>query len=274
MNINVINIVKNILPPILFSLLRGLFVTRKNIRFKGPFSSWDSALMQCSGYEADEILDKVLSSTLKVKLGNAKFERDSVLFDEIQYSWPLTSALLLAAARNKGELSVLDFGGSLGSSYFQNKKFVSLLKEIRWSVVEQEHFVEAGIKRISDENLKFYKKIVDCVKVENPNVILLSSVLQYLATPYAIIEEITDLQVDVIVVDRTPVLLEGVKDEVNLQIIPSVIYEASYPIHFFFEDNLIKAFKKGGYELIEKFQALDNLHSSASWVGFIFKRDE
>lgn len=36
----------------------------------------------------------MLEATLKVKRGEAVFERDSVLFDEIQYSWPVTAALI------------------------------------------------------------------------------------------------------------------------------------------------------------------------------------
>ena len=39
-----------------------------------------------SGYDSQLILDKVLTSTLKVKNGEAAYERDSVLFDEIQYA--------------------------------------------------------------------------------------------------------------------------------------------------------------------------------------------
>ena len=73
---------------------------------------------------AQDILDKVLAATLKVKQGQAVFERDSVLFDEIEYSWPLLAGLMWAAASNGGKLNVLDFGGALGSSYYQNRKFL------------------------------------------------------------------------------------------------------------------------------------------------------
>jgi putative methyltransferase (TIGR04325 family) len=38
----------------------------------------------------------------------------------------------------------LDFGGSLGSSYFQNKKFLDALRLVEWNVVEQENFVATG----------------------------------------------------------------------------------------------------------------------------------
>ena len=58
-----------------------------------------------------------------MKRGEAVFESDSVLFDEIKDSWPVTAALMCAAARSNGELYFLDFRWSLGSSYFQNRRF-------------------------------------------------------------------------------------------------------------------------------------------------------
>jgi putative methyltransferase (TIGR04325 family) len=65
----------------------------------------------------------VLEAPLKVRCGEAVFGRNSVLFDEIQYSWPVTAALMWAAARNNRNPHIIDFGGSLGNSYFQDKIF-------------------------------------------------------------------------------------------------------------------------------------------------------
>ena len=45
-----------------------------------------------------------------MKNGEAVYERDSVLFDEIQYSWGLLAGLQKAALENDGKLCVLDFG--------------------------------------------------------------------------------------------------------------------------------------------------------------------
>ncbi len=93
------------------------------LRFEGDFATWEEASAQCAGYDAEDILAKVLAATLKVKSGEAACERDSVLFDDIEYAWPVLAGLMWAAARNGGKLNVLDFGGALGSSYFQNRKF-------------------------------------------------------------------------------------------------------------------------------------------------------
>src|SRR2546423_4469658 len=135
---NLKGIVKEILPPVLVKLL----TRTSRYGWKGNYSTWQEAIRHCNGYDSPGILEKVKFSALKVKKGVAPYERDSVLFDRIAYSWPLLASLLWIAAKNRGRLNVLDFGGSLGSSYFQNRQFISGLNEIRWYVIEQPNFVE------------------------------------------------------------------------------------------------------------------------------------
>ena len=95
--------------------------------FTGDYSSWEEALKFCDGYNKPNILEKVKNSLLKVKKGEAVYERDSVLFDHIEYSMPLLVSLLYMTTVYKNNLNILDFGGSLGSSYFQNRKFLEKL---------------------------------------------------------------------------------------------------------------------------------------------------
>jgi putative methyltransferase (TIGR04325 family) len=82
------------------------------------------------------------------------------------------------AAQSKGELNVIDFGGSLGSTYFENRKFLQALPKVRWNIVEQNHFVDAGKKYFEDDIVKFFYNIESCVRQCSPNVILFSSVIQ------------------------------------------------------------------------------------------------
>ena len=202
------------------------------IRFEGDFATWEEASAHCTGYDAEEILAKVLAATLKVKRGEAAFERDSVLFDEIEYAWPVLAGLMWAAARNGGRLNVLDFGGALGSSYFQNRKFLQSLPDVRWNVVEQPHYVDAGRKHIQDEHLSFYKTIEECLTENQPNVILLSSVLQYLESPAEFIGKLNTVGVLCLIVDRTPFSSHG-KNKLVAQKVPAAIYSASYPMWIF-----------------------------------------
>ena len=122
---------------------------------------------------------------MKVKNGEAVYERDSVLFDEIEYAWPGLAGLMWSRLRCGGTLNVLDFGGSLGSTYFQNRAFLSVLPGVRWNIVEQSRHVETGKAWFEDDRLRFYPDIADCLADTQPNVVLLSNVLQYLEHPYA-----------------------------------------------------------------------------------------
>ena len=103
--------------------------------WSGKYASWQDALNNCAGYNQEAILEKCKDSLLQVKNGSAVYERDSVLFDEIQYSWPLLSALLLVAAKNNGNLTLIDFGGSLGSTYFQNRYYLNELNKVNYNIV-------------------------------------------------------------------------------------------------------------------------------------------
>ncbi len=229
------------LPPVLarwFRQIRG-----GGIRFEGDFATWAEANNHCTGYDAKEILAKVLTSTLKVKHGEAAFERDSVLFDKIEYSWPVLAGLMWAAARSGGRLNVLDFGGALGSSYFQNRKFLQSLPEVRWNVVEQPHYVDAGRKHIQDEQLRFYKTLEECLAENQPSVILLSSVLQYIESPTDLISKLNKVGALCLIVDRTSFTLHG-KDRLVVQKVPAAIYSASYPMWIFSQSEFEKLMSK------------------------------
>lgn len=267
----IITLIEDCLPPVLIRLLRRLLrsVVGMGISVYGPFESWEEAQKRSSGYDQGQILEKVLAATLQVKRGEAIYERDSVLFDNIQYSWPITAGLMWAAARDHGRLSVLDFGGSLGSSYFQNLKFLGDLQNVRWSVVEQPHFVEAGRAHVQNETLVFYPTIMECVAAENPNVLLLSSVLQYLERPFAVLDELIGSGVEIILVDRTSLSTNG--DVFKIQVTPKNICSSRYPIRYFDRTKLISFFNRKGFCCVEEFSSLDNFDSGAVWKGFLFK---
>ena len=135
------------IPPIAGELLKH-FTMRCG--YFGNYSCWYKACQDSTGYDSNVILNKVRDALLKVKNGDAVYERDSVLFDEVQYSWPLMAGLLWIASCGNNCLNLIDFGGSLGSSYFQNRKFLGHLCEFYWNVVEQEKFVKCGRELFED----------------------------------------------------------------------------------------------------------------------------
>lgn len=261
-------IMRDWIPPIALPLVRRIYTGHG---YYGNYPNWEEARRASSGYDAEHILEKVKNALLKVKRGEAVYERDSVLFNRIEYSWPVLAGLLWIASQNENRLNVLDFGGSLGSSYFQNRKFLSHLKELRWNVVEQPHFVRCGRENFQDDTLRFYASIEECLSDNTPTVLILSSVLSYLEDVDRILASMLEQDFPDIIVDRTHFVREG-EDLITVQQVPSWIYEASYPCRFFNEPRLLSLFAAAGYELIADFETPDRANIPSVFKGFIFKR--
>lgn len=260
-------VVKKLMPPILLDLLRLIY--NPGIKFQGNYSSWEEALRDSTGYDNPEILKKVRESALKVKKGEAVYERDGVIFDEIQYSWPLLAGLMYTAAKSGGILKVCDFGGSLGTSYFQNRKFLTKFPMVRWGVVEQKEFVDIGRIEFQDDKLRFYYDVNECVNELQPTVLLLSGVLQFIDEPYELLTHLLSFGFDYVLIDRTPF---GKRKECKIQVVSEYIYKASYPSWIFEEREFTNVFQKLGYSIIEKFEAIDSKIGKYQFLGFIMEK--
>ena len=263
------------IPPIFLK-----FVTRilgqgssVNTTFDGPQVSWSEAVKEVgSGYADQEILERVLRTTLLVKDGVLAFERDSVGFKKLEYSWPVLGVLMMAAAFRKGELNVLDFGGSLGSHYFQNRKVLNQLDKITWNVVEQSHYVSVGQKYFQDDHLRFHNTIEQCVVEGRPDIVLLSSVLQYLDDPLSVIAQLLSLRSQFVILDRTCFYNEFDKDAVFIQQVSPDIYPAAYPCRFLNEHYLMNIFNAAGYQLIDRIKTNEQIDNRATWICCIFSK--
>jgi putative methyltransferase (TIGR04325 family) len=266
---------KAIIPPVLISIIRRFKKPMVQIEiWSGDYKTWAEAKAYCTGYDSSIILEKCKTSLLKVKRGEAVYERDSVIFDELHYSWGLLAGLQKAALENNGKLCVLDFGGSLGSTYFQNREFLSSLKELQWCIVEQAHFVECGQKDFENDQLKFYYTVEECMENHNPNVLLLSSVLQYLEKPYQWLERLLSFRIPTVILDRTS-FVENETDILTIQNVPSLIYEASYPAWFFGSNTRKHIVDKYKYVIpfkgdVDTSTIINNTHQ-VYWGGLILK---
>ena len=217
--------IKQFIPPIIINLLRKM----KTDQWRGNYLNWDDASSLSSGYDSEQILSKVKNAILQVKNGKAAFERDSVLFDTIEYSYPLLSSLLLSASANNGKLNVVDFGGSLGSTYFQNKTIFDKLPEVKWNVIEQPIFVKEGKSTFQDERLKFFYTIEEYLQTgAQTDILLISCTLPYLQKPHEMLSQLLEGDFRFVVIDNTPFNIEE-KDRLVIQRVPSTIYPATIP---------------------------------------------
>jgi putative methyltransferase (TIGR04325 family) len=220
--------------------------------WSGDYPSWTDAVADSTGYDSDVIVERVTSAALKVKCGDAVYERDGVLFDEVEYSWPMLSGLMWVAARNGGRLDVVDLGGALGTSFYQNRRFLAPLTHVRWNVVEQPCFVEVGRRLFADdERLRFHPDLDSCPIIDG-EVLLLSSVLQYLAQPYAIAAAAAR-RCRYLLVDLTPVH-DGATDRLTVQTVPPSIYPARYPCWLFSEAKLLSQLESA-FEVVAAFDS-------------------
>ncbi len=255
------------------------FITKLYLRFFkksgwfGNYSSWEEAEKKSEGYDNEIIYDKVLNATLHVKNNPNCYERDSVIFSPIEYHYPVLANLLWIAQQSGNNLHVIDFGGALGSTYFQHKFYFDTIESFSWNVIEQDGFVERGKQYIETDKLHFYSTIEECLtnSKSKPNVLLLSSVLQYLPDPYKFIEQFINFDFDYILIDRTA-FIEGNTDRITIQKVFKSIYPANYPARFFNEEKFIHFFVKK-YEIEAAFDSvIDTTNISTTYYkGFLFK---
>lgn len=241
--------------------------------FTGRYQNWAEVAAAASGYDTTEILERTRTAILQAKANPDLFERDSVILPSPEYSFPALAAILWAAGRRKGGLDVVDFGGSLGSSYFQFRRFLATVVPLRWAVVEQPHFVQCGREEIAEGALTFHPSIRQALESLRGDLFFASSVLQYLPDPHAFIDELTGFGFDHILIDRTA-FHDGREDRLTLQQNPATIYRASYPAWFFTEERFLARFSRT-YRLVYAFDGRDHVHLAGGrpyYRGYLFQR--
>lgn len=200
------------------------------------------------GYDALKILNQVDSATQKVREGKALYEQDGRCYDEPNNNYELIAALLHAKVR-LSELSVLDFGGALGSTFFRYRQLLEEI-EANWCVVEQKHFIDRGRQTVPE--IPFYYNMDKALAAPNkPNVLLLSGVLQYLDEPFKWFADMLSRDFSYIILDETAFQIdENIKTKVMLQHVPASIYSAIYPLNLFGQKEFKTFIAEHGYEIV------------------------
>jgi putative methyltransferase (TIGR04325 family) len=264
--------IRPFIPPVIYSI-KDRFRARSGKIWSGRYERWADAQALCTGYDSNVILEKCRNALISVKNGEAIYERDSVLFYEMEYNWPLIAALQRTALEHMGSLCMLDFGGSLGSTYFQNKQYLKSIAALQWNIVEQSHFVDCGRKEFEDGQLNFFYTVEECIKHCMPNVLLLSSVLQYLEYPHEWLQRLVSLDIEYIIVDRTS-FTDRREDFISIQQVPEEIYPASLR-HWFFSERRFEKHFDGKYEQLVRVHSQFQLNIDDSVSLFLlYKRIE
>lgn len=263
-------------PFLLRTAKRLIRLTRyDSFMWSGDYPNWSAAMRRCTGYQADNILGRCRTALHEVQAGRAAYERDSLLFNDNRYCWELLTVAYQSALQNGGSLSVLDFGGALGSLYFQHRRWLTGIPSVAWHVVEQPHFVDCGQAEAEDGRLRFFHTIEESMAKSPPDVLLLSGVLQALEQPYAWAERFNNLNIPYIVLDRVAIVKDLDRDMLTVQKVAPHIYSASYPSWFFNEARFLEAFPN--YCLISAFQSQYDWNQwvggrRCTWRGYVLHR--
>ena len=222
------------------------------IHYKGIYNSWNDADCKSTGYDSEIIINKLFQARKKVYEGHANYERDSVIFDKIAYPYELLSHLLYISISNKSKINIIDFGGSLGSTYFQCLFFLKKIKYLSWNIIEQKRIVDIGSNYFKIKNLNFYYSFEHYDNLDNTNIVLFSSSAQYIEDPYIIFNLLLKKQIKWIIFDRIPVS-DILNDLFTIQFIPKKIYKANYPMRIFSYKSFTSFFVNNGYDIFSEY---------------------
>ena len=223
-------------------ILDNILAGKKNhFIFEGPFETWRDAREKSTGYDNQKIINKLKSSALKVKKKEFLFERDTVLFSKPFYDWMILYYIISNYYKKKA-LNLIDFGGSLGSTYFQHNFFFNRFKSLKWNIVEQKKIVNIGNKIFKNEPLKFYESLEEALKKNKIELLIFNSVLQYIEDPWHLLD--LPKKKGVMIIINNILFTKKDKDLILTQKTPKRIYEASYPLRIFSRKNFLKVLKK------------------------------
>jgi putative methyltransferase (TIGR04325 family) len=246
--------------------------------FTHPYPSWEAACREQSP-DVSEQLDRKSATALQLRDAYAA-QGAAPIAAKRTMSWPVTATLMAAAARRGGRLAVLDFGGAFGEYFHQNAEFLKHLESVQWHVVEQPDLVERARRGHATAALHFHTELADALRAVTPDVVLLSSVLQYLPDPYGLLAELAAQKASFIAIDRT-LLGTSLPDVVGVQVVPANAYNPPLSRDLKLAMRFVNAMRMhqaltAHYRLIDEFpSAFDSAGDRPNeyvFRGFIYER--
>jgi putative methyltransferase (TIGR04325 family) len=217
---------------------------------------------------------------LKVKAGEAAAERDGVILDKPQYQFQILSIILKCALENRSiRVSILDFGGSLGSVYYQFRAFCPVVPKLTWSIVEVPDKVRIGRELFQSDELLFFESLDEVLasQYSGPDVIVVSGVLQFLDEPFELLDKLSRTAASYMVIDRTTcTALQGHRAGYHR------LFDAHWKLRkrvpqWFFSRSLVEAELKKNWAVITEFESWFDGRDSAEgvdikYLGWVCRR--
>ena len=257
--------VRSLLPAGVRAWVRRLFGWRW---FRGDYASWAVARAVSAGYEDPAGLARVIHAARQVRADHAAWDRDGVTFKEPDFHEPLVKALQRVQSARVAPLHVIDFGGGLGSTWWQHRtRLVGWVAQ--WRVVEQPALVTAGRGEFATAPVSFHDSLAEACTAGPPDAILLSSVLPYVEEPHALLAAVAARRIPHVILDRTP-FTDAARDRLVVQFTPPVLGGGSYPCWLFARAGLFATLGPD-YVLLDEWEvAFDRLSAAVTHRGMHF----
>lgn len=239
--------------------------------FRGEYADWAAARRQASAADGAAALSRVCTAARAVRRGDAAWDRDGVTFADAWMHAPLLAALREAAHGQGGRLDLVDFGGGLGSIWWQHRSGLDGIECRSWRVVELPELAAVGTKEFTAAPLSFYSSLEAAFAPGPARVVLLSSVLPYMEDPSGLLRDIVARGFADVIIDRTPVIA-GERDRIVVQHTPPELGGGSHPCRLFARRSLLAALAEQ-YELAAEWPVpFDQVDPAVDYRGFHFRR--
>lgn len=203
--------------------------------WSGSYPDWEAAAQACrkTSLEGQRLAyERALGEVLD---GRALFERDSLLQHQPATCWPLMLALRDLQARGTPQPTVLDYGGGLGSVYFQHRPWWTSDRPVTWNVVELPEIAATGRRLVQDPQLQFFDSLDEAVRHRPPDLIVAAGIVSMVPRPEALLHALAALGAQWVFVDRVPVSQRQGQHLITRQVVPRSIYESESQFWFFDE---------------------------------------
>ena len=271
MNFNLKYLIKKIVPK---KVTKTISDTFQYYSFKGNYKNFEEIKINLTKYDSKKVIERVTNAFKNSKNNSFLIDRDGELINTKNQTLQLLS--IMRDLLNKHKLNcVVDFGGSLANFYRNNMNYLKMYN-IKWIVIDNKNICILGKKLIKDNNIVFLenlKKTKRYLKLRRlkQNYFLLGSSIQYLKNFEEILKEILDLNVEVIIIDRQPVL-RSKSTKYSIQKTPPWAGNLNYAVKLYNSRSLINLFNKYNYYLDKIFNAFGNKFLDGDYKSYIFKK--
>ena len=221
-------------------------IRRRNKGVVGNYRTWEEALQATGPYKPK--MATLIETVRRYRDGEPSYlNRYDASSRGVSY--PLLAGLLTASVRCGGRLSVLDFGGSLGQTWFGLEWTLRHLPSpTMWCVVDQPECVADGVPLFESDRLRFYASVDAAASEHELNTVVCSSTLQYLDEPYEILDMLARLTLPHLILDRTPISNEDT-ELIMRQHTPAVMGGDVHPLRTLSRARIDAVLAGRGYEL-------------------------